>query len=113
MKILNEEEKKIILDSLEEQKQFIAFDYPYGPLGHTIVVSTISFINKDKISCHFSMGYSGECHDIKREDIIAIADPNGDTKLCGRHGIYIVLRPETLKKCEDGRYELLNENLDI
>ena len=109
IKTISNKERSKILASLEEQKQFIAFEYPNGPLGHTIIVSQISSLDGDKVLCYFFIGHSGESHYTEKKDIIAIADQNGDIKLSGWHGHYIVLKPEVLNERDDGSYELVNE----
>ncbi len=110
MRILSEEERSEILASLEEQKQIVVFDYTFGPLDglilpldmHILRVKTIFCIKGNIIFFLLSTGW----YPMKKEDIIAIMDPDGDVELRGHSGRYIVLRPDVLRKCKDGRYEL-------
>lgn len=109
MRILSEKERGEILASLKKHEQIIVFDYTLGPLDgvflsftHILRYTTVYFIEGNIISFPLSTGW----YPMKKEDIIAIMDPDGDVELHGLPERYIVLRPDVLKKRKDGGYEL-------
>ena len=111
---LDEEQKREMLANLRagQGKSYIAFKFPFGVLNKpTIVVSDITSIFDDTITCHFMMGVRSDSYNFQRQDVLAIGDmEKGDVKFCGWSGKFLVLRPEFIQKISGSKeWDLIEE----
>lgn len=68
---------------------YIAFGFNYhGGAPDTIIVTNITKVYKDRVLVHFLYGHHSLGEFIKNEDIIAIGNPEGETKIRGWGGKY-------------------------
>lgn len=111
MKQVTQKERKEILDNLEagQGKSYIAFKFPFGPTGPSIVVSDITFIIGDTLICHFMMGLKSDSFQLLKNEVLAIGDmEEGDIEFSGWSGRFLVLRPELIqRKSGSDEWELI------
>ncbi len=73
----------------------IAFGYNYnGGEPKEIVVSMITYLHEGGFIVHFLYGYKSLSEFIKYDDVLAIGNPDGKTKLKGWGGRYDLIKPE-------------------
>lgn len=73
---------------------YIAFVWKYGTFGEEIVVDNITEVYDNDVLVHFLYGYKSEAEFVKKEDIIAIGNPNGTGKIKGWTGNFDILKPD-------------------
>lgn len=80
---------------------YIAFPFNYnGGVGNEIIVTNITSILQGMYLCHFLYGHQSLAEYVKPEDVIAIGDKNGTSKINGWSGKYRMIQPN---------HELLND----
>ena len=87
-------DKKTILENLQEN-DFIAFGFNYnGGEPNEIIVDNITSVNKDEVLVHFLYGHHSLGEWVKKENIIAVGNPNAKNRIKGWGGYFDILQPE-------------------
>jgi len=72
-----------------KEGDFIAFGFDFhGGVPSEIQVTNITKVYEDKVLVHFLYGHHSLGEFIKKKDIIAIGNPEGETKIRGWGGKY-------------------------
>jgi hypothetical protein len=78
-----------------KEGDFIAFGFNYhGGEPTEIQVTNITKVYEDRVLVHFLYGHHSLGEFIKNEDIIAIGNPEGETKIKGWTGKFDLLNEE-------------------
>jgi hypothetical protein len=79
---------KKTLETLEKG-DYIAFGFNYhGGKPNEIIVDKITLVEEDRVFVHFLYNYKSLCEVVKKEDILAIGNRDGDGKIPGWRWIF-------------------------
>jgi hypothetical protein len=86
------------IDRLTEE-DYIAFGFNYNEgEPNEIIVNNITSIYEDRVLVHFLYGYKSLAEFVKKEDILAIGNEEGEGKIKGWTGKYDILNQERINK---------------
>ena len=80
-----------------KEGDYIAFKWEYGVNqgeGGDIVVTDITKVYDDQVLVHFLDGYKSESEFVKKEDILAIGNMDGNDGIKGWTGKFDILKPD-------------------
>lgn len=85
---------KFMLNNLKVG-DYIAFGFNYnGGIPTEIIVSDITSIEENEVLVHFLYGYKSMSEYIKKEDIIALGNMDGQDKIIGWSGNFDIIQPQ-------------------